>query len=175
MEGEVEVNRVAIFKRERKRIYMKNEEFWFWAVVKTVAGTAIACWCGVPSIVRGLVLLMCIDTVLGLWLAWRTHNLLSRKAWAGVTRKMATVFVVIAAYIVELHLPIFQFQAFSGGLTFGGIVAGFYFIGEILSILENSRLLGVPVPDFLVARLKKVQMELEMDKDEDKNDNYPKE
>lgn len=113
------------------------------AHLKTGLGVAMgaiaALWLSLGLSVQILVLLIALDLVTGMFVAWAGKRLDSATGWRGVSKKALTLGVVAAAAVVDpvIDLPLAEF------------VAGFYAAIEALSVLENAAVAGVPVPAFL--------------------------
>lgn len=92
-----------------------------------------------------LVIFMAIDYVSGLIVAGVFHNskktktgaLESRAGWKGLCRKGVTLLFVLVAYRLDLAL----------GLNYirDAVIIGFI-ANELISIVENAGLMGIPLP-----------------------------
>lgn len=97
-----------------------------------------------PVTIQVLLVVMLVDILLGFLRAFSQARLESGVALAGMTRKVGIILIVALAYYVgEIsNLP-------GVPVALGSLAAGFYIYQESLSILENSSVLGLPIPDFL--------------------------
>lgn len=103
--------------------------------------------------------------------AWINADLSSRIGVKGIVKKVCYLLVVIAAAVVDWLL--------ASGLQkigidikinylFGVIVAIWLIINELISILENLAIIGVPLPSFLTAIVHKLKVAVESNADKDK-------
>ena len=96
-----------------------------------------------------LIFCMAVDYVTGLIVAGVFHTsdktpgggLESRAGWKGLCRKGVTLLIVLVASRVDLAL----------GTSFvrDAVIVG-YIVNEVISIIENAGLMGVPIPEALV-------------------------
>ena len=92
--------------------------------------------------------LMIIDYITGLLIAgvWRKSNksesgaLESKAGWKGLCRKCMTLVFVLIAYRLDLALGTEYIR--------DAIVIGFI-VNEVLSIIENAGIMGLPLPKLL--------------------------
>ena len=95
---------------------------------------------------------MVIDYVTGLVVAGVFHmspksaggGLDSNAGWKGLVRKVATLVIVLIAHFVDLLI---------GTQYIRDAVVIAFIVNEILSILENCALMGVPIPKVLLRGL----------------------
>lgn len=95
-----------------------------------------------------LVIFMTIDYISGLLVAGVFHNskktktgaLESRAGWKGLCRKGVTLLFVLVAYRLDLAL----------GLNYirDAVIIGFI-ANELISIVENAGLMGIPLPNVI--------------------------
>lgn len=93
-----------------------------------------------------LMTFMCIDYVSGLIVAGVFHNskktengtLESRAGWKGLCRKGMTLLFVLIAYRLDLALDVTYIK---DTVTIG------FMANELISIVENAGLMGIPMPD----------------------------
>lgn len=96
-----------------------------------------------------LIFCMAVDYTMGMLVAGVFHKspktegggLESRAGWKGLCRKGVTLLIVLVASRVDLALG----TAFVRDAVIVGYVAN-----EVISIIENAGLMGVPIPDALV-------------------------
>ena len=96
-----------------------------------------------------LVTLILIDIFTGIAKAVYQRKLNSTKMWRGMTKKVGTFVIVAVANILDGVLK-------SGG-ALRGLVIGFYIATEGVSIIENWRKLGLPLPKKLIAVLEQLR------------------
>ena len=102
---------------------------------------------------------MLIDYASGMTKAWLAGELSSRVGLRGIVKKVGSLAVICVAAIVD-WLMISGLQRV--GITlkldycFGLIVTIWFIINECISILENLAAIGVPLPGFLTAMVKRL-------------------
>lgn len=112
----------------------------------------------VPLIVLGVV--MVIDYITGMTEAWSSGTLSSRVGIMGIIKKCGYLVAVIVAGVVDY---IIQTTAAGAGMNlqgvcfFGLLVTVWLILNECISILENLSEIGVPLPKFLVAVVKRLK------------------
>lgn len=115
-----------------------------------------------PVIVLGLVMLA--DYVSGLARAWIGKTLCSRVGIIGIVKKIAYLFAVAVAVVVDW---VIQTAAAKAGLELGGfylfglLVTIWLILNECISILENLAVIGVPLPAFLLKIVEKLKQTAE--------------
>ena len=118
---------------------------WICAVIGAAGGAVAAAFGGWSAGLTALVVCMAVDYATGLLAAGVFHvsrktphgGLESRAGWKGLARKAVTLLLVLAVCRLEAVL----------GVTYvrDAAVIGFC-ANEVLSIVENAALMGVPVP-----------------------------
>lgn len=96
-----------------------------------------------------LVICMGIDYATGLVVAWVFHaspksaggGYDSNAGWKGLIRKVATLAIILIAHFVDLLI---------GTQYIRDAVVVAFTVNEIMSILENCALMGVPIPQVLL-------------------------
>ena len=126
----------------------------------------------IPLII--LLIAMIIDYATGMTVAWQEHQLNSRIGIKGIIKKISYGGLVAVAMGVDWliwytanQMPTIEFGVQSS-FYFGALVCVWLIINEMISILENLKKLGVPMPVFLekiVNRLK-----ITVDGKDEKND-----
>lgn len=125
---------------------MNNLKSVLLAVTGVVSSAVSALLGGFDMSLVTLLIFMAIDYVTGLIVAGvfhksqksRTGALESRAGWKGLGRKGVTLLIVLVAARLDILL----------GVTFvrDGVVIA-YIVNELLSIVENAGLMGIPIPD----------------------------
>lgn len=118
------------------------------AVVGAVGGAVASAFGGWSAALTVLLICMGLDYVTGLIVAGVFHNspkspgggLESKAGWKGLCRKVGTLVVVLAAHYVDALLGIAYVR--------DAVVIAFA-VNELISILENAGLMGVPIPKVL--------------------------
>ena len=129
-----------------------------------VIGSFIASWFGGwDTGLATLVAFMCIDYVSGLVVAGVFHKsnktengaLESRAGWKGLCRKGMTLLFVLIAYRLDLAL----------GTTYirDAVVIGFM-ANELISIVENAGLMGIPMPTVITKAIEVLVKKAQADK-----------
>ena len=125
---------------------MKNYYCVIIGCLTAIATTLFGGWSGGLTT---LVIFMAIDFTTGLILAGVFHNsnkskngrLESNAGWKGICRKFATLAVVALAYRLDLLIG-------TNYLRDAVMIA--FCVNELISILENVGLMGVPIPQTLI-------------------------
>lgn len=121
----------------------------------------------VPLIVLGVV--MVVDYITGMTQAWISETLSSRVGVMGIIKKCGYLVAVIVAAVVDY---IIQTTAIGAGMDlhgvcfFGLLVVIWLILNECISILENLCEIGVPLPSFLMAIVKKLKKTTEKEGNE---------
>ena len=119
-----------------------------------------------------LSVLMLIDYVTGMASAWKAGTLNSAKGVAGILKKagyLAVIFCgasfdfIIAYYVNQIGI------ATTDTMFFGSLIAVWYCVNEILSILENASEFST-VPEWVRKRVEKIRGEIEPEKEGEMND-----
>ncbi len=100
-----------------------------------------------PSMVT-LLLLMAIDVVMGLMIAFSTKTLSSSTSRRGMMKKAATLLVIAATAALDPFVP---------NIALALVTTLFYLATEVLSIVENAGRLGIPIPQRLLDALHKLK------------------
>ena len=110
-----------------------------------VGGTVAAAFGGWDAAMITLVSMMVIDYLTGVLVAGVFHNspktengaLESKAGWKGLCRKGVTLLIVLVAARLDIIL--------GTGVIRDAVIIG-YIANEIISIIENAGLMGVPIP-----------------------------
>lgn len=94
---------------------------------------------------------MVLDILTGIAAAIGTKTLSSNVSWKGMMKKLATLFVVALAVLLEPIVP--------GHFPLGTGAAMAFIVTEALSVLENAGRLGVLPPFLLREALQKLQQD----------------
>lgn len=120
---------------------------WFGVAVAVAAGW----WLSLPFVWQVLLIAMLADLVTGSVVAIHNKTLSSRAAFMGFTRKVVTVILIlVASYAIQALISHPNDDAVTTAII------AFYVYTEVISIIENAALLGVPVPKFLRDTLSKL-------------------
>lgn len=135
---------VAIFHKVEPVIYALSTGFM------TATSFLLGGWTMSLSV---LTCLMVLDILTGTTKGFFTGGLRSRTMMEGLTRKFGVFVIIILAHFMDV-LKLSP-EGMEG--LYKTIVISFYCVVEILSILENLALMNVPLPGFIVNRLKQVR------------------
>jgi len=111
-----------------------------------------------------LVLFMVIDYISGFIVAAVFKNskksvtgaLESKAGWKGLSKKCMTLFFVLIAYRLDLLIGTDYIR--------DAVVIGFC-VNELISIIENAGLMGIPLPSVIVKALDVLKSKAEFDED----------
>ena len=68
----------------------------------------------------------------------------SRTGYKGLIKKVGILFTIVVANLTDLILELTIFRS---------AICMFFVMNELVSVLENIALLGVPIPEFLSSKL----------------------
>lgn len=97
-----------------------------------------------------LLILIAVDVITGIVCGLVHKNLSSRIGLVGLIKHSIVVLIIIAFKFIANEYNLVEYVT---------LLKTFYFIQYSISILENMYCLGIPVPNFLLVRLKEVQEE----------------
>jgi len=127
-----------------------------WAV-KTCGSTIAAVVCGWiggwDRLVSGLLLLVCMDFILGFARGWATDCISRIKIRRGLAKFFLYAAAILAASTLDGVLNA-KAEAFFFHIDFRAVMVMYLSINETLSILGHLRAFGVPLPKKLIQRLK---------------------
>ena len=87
---------------------------------------------------------MALDYVSGILKAFYLGEVSSKVGYKGLIKKVGILFTIVVANLTDVVL----------GLTiFRSAICMFFCMNELISVLENVSLLGVPIPPFLTDKL----------------------
>ena len=115
------------------------------ALIGIIGGACASLLGGWSTSLQYLMLAMIIDYISGLTVAGVSHNskktkngaLESRVGWKGLCRKIFTLSFIVIARGIDVYLGVDYVK--------NAVVIGF-FTNEVISIIENMGLMGVPMP-----------------------------
>ena len=114
---------------------------------------------------------MILDYATGSWAALSTGSWDSAVARAGLWHKLGSIVAMLVALLLDVALSAminygglgFELP-FTYKTAFLPLVAIWYIVTELGSIVENAAKLGAPVPKFLISSLKKLKDKTDEDK-----------
>jgi len=89
---------------------------------------------------KAILILIASDIGTGILNAIIHKKLTSKRSYVGMFKKVSIIAVIMMGFIIEEHLKI---------PNVGEMVCTFFIITESLSILENLKALGIPIPKIL--------------------------
>ena len=138
---------------------MKNDKSL--QAIMSAALAAFAVYMGalaVPIIV--LMVMMIIDYLSGMSVAWSEGTLSSRVGAKGIVKKVGYMALIVVAmgvdYLIYSGITAANIEV-GYNMWFGLLVAVWLIINEMISILENLSKLGVPIPEFLTRIIKRLK------------------
>lgn len=96
--------------------------------------------------------LMAIDFITGLLYAWSTETFKSKKMRSGLTKKVGEIAILVIGELFSYGMRI-------PPVIMAGISAYIIFM-EFMSIMENLKKMGVPIPGFISKVLNTVDLAL---------------
>ena len=120
---------------------MNSEVF----TAKALIALFLASILGVHPLFWALLVITVIDFATGFLAAYVKKELSANVCKQGVARKAVMFLLVGAATIVGKHVGHLTGGAVSE-LPLGQIVAAFYVVNEMLSVVENAGIVGLPIP-----------------------------
>ena len=124
-------------------------KIYFMAIVGAIGGFIAQLLGGWTTDLQTLVVFMLVDFAMGLALAifFKNSNksttgaLNSTSAWKGLCKKGITLLMVLVAHRIDITLGLEYIKTAT-------IIA--FIVVELISIIENAGLMGVPIPKVLV-------------------------
>lgn len=118
------------------------------SIIGVIGGTIASVFGGWNAALTTLVLFMVIDYISGLIVAGVFHasrktesgTLESRAGWKGLCRKGMTLLFVLIAYRLDLAIGVSYIR--------DTVIIGFI-ANELISIVENAGLMGIPLPSVI--------------------------
>ena len=86
-----------------------------------------------------LLFLQVVDIVTGVIAAWIEGKISSAASWVGMGKKVLVILAISMGAVLEPFV----------GLPLGKVVASYYLFTEAISITENLKRAGVPIPKAL--------------------------
>lgn len=121
---------------------------WICTIVGVAGAAATALFGGWDASLATLILFMAVDYLSGLIVAGVFHKskktdtgtLQSRAGWMGLCRKGMTLLFVLIGYRLDLAVGTHYIRE--------GVIIGFM-ANELISIVENAGLMGLPMPSVI--------------------------
>lgn len=129
----------------------------------------------VPIVMLCFVMIM--DYITGMAAAWRDGNLSSKKGAFGIAKKLLYLVAVCVGVVADwvIYSGLQAVNVSLGVSTFFGLLVTIWLVvNELISILENLKKIGVPLPKFLLSIVKKLKITTEnvgkSESEDEKND-----
>lgn len=127
--------------------------------------SALLCYLDIMAVpVIVLCAVMVLDYITGMVFAWKRKNLDSKKGVFGIIKKVCYLALVCVGMGVDWliysglrHVGI----AWDYTIFFGVVVTVWLVINELISILENLKKIGVPLPKFLLTVINRLKITTE--------------
>lgn len=116
----------------------------------------------VPIVMLCFVMIM--DYITGMAAAWRDGNLSSKKGAFGIAKKLLYLVAVCVGIVADwvIYSGLQAVNVSLGVSTFFGLLVTIWLVvNELISILENLKKIGVPLPKFLLSIVKKLKITTE--------------
>lgn len=131
----------------------------------SAAVAALVCYLDVMAVpVIVLCAVMVLDYITGMISAWKKKTLDSKKGVFGIVKKVCYLALVCVGMGVDwlIYSGLRQVGvAWDYTIFFGVVVTVWLVINELISILENLKKIGVPLPKFLVALINRLKITTE--------------
>ena len=122
------------------------QEFTFATIVGTIGGFVANLFGGWSADLITLIICMIVDYIMGIIIAGVLHKsqksqngaLSSSVGWVGLCRKGVILLIVLIAHRLDITLGVDYIKT--------AVIIGFI-TNEIISILENAGIMGVPLPN----------------------------
>ncbi len=115
---------------------------------------------GLDGFLYSLIVLMVVDYISGLLVAFNKKTLSSEIGAKGITKKVHMLLLVLVGNIIDTNI-------IGNGSTVRTAVIFFYIVNECISITENSANLGLPIPKKLLKILEQLEDEEEQRDEKD--------
>ena len=128
---------------------MKNEVALLFA---TIGGLLTFLIGPIDGFIYALLAFIILDYITGVLSALIAHNLSSKIGFKGLVKKVLILFLVSISNILDV-------QILHTGGTIRNAVICFFLANEGISLLENSKKMGLPIPNKLVDILENLKDE----------------
>lgn len=117
-------------------------KYLFQTIAAVVGSLATYLYGGWSALLGILLAFVAIDYITGVLAAGRQGELSSSVGFKGIARKIAIFALVAIAHLIDVGL--------GDGNMFRDAAIFFYLANELLSIIENTGAMGVPIPEILL-------------------------
>lgn len=130
-----------------------------WRIVFAIGGSFMTFLFGAWDVpLQILCVAVILDYLSGMLKAIYLGEVSSKVGYRGLVKKVGIFFVVVIAQMTDLLL---------GLLVFRSAICLFFSANEMISVLENVSMMGIPIPEVLKEKLAQVQTDSDSDNDED--------
>lgn len=131
----------------------------------SVLGSLVLSYMGMITVpIVMLCFVMIMDYITGMAAAWRDGNLSSKKGAFGIAKKLLYLVAVCVGIVADwvIYSGLQAVNVSLGVSTFFGLLVTIWLVvNELISILENLKKIGVPLPKFLLSIVKKLKITTE--------------
>lgn len=131
----------------------------------SVLGSLVLSYMGMITVpIVMLCFVMIMDYITGMAAAWRDGNLSSKKGAFGIAKKLLYLVAVCVGIVADwvIYSGLQAVNVSLGVSTFFGLLVTIWLVvNELISILENLKKIGVPLPKFLLSIVKKLKITAE--------------
>ena len=117
-------------------------KYFFQTVIAVIGSLSAYLWGGWSALLGILLAFVVIDYITGVLAAGHEGKLNSAVGFKGIGKKIGIFVLVAIAHLVDMAL--------GDGTLIRDAAIFFYIANELLSIIENAGVLGVPIPDILL-------------------------
>lgn len=135
---------------------MSKLEYYLKNIFTLVCGSLLALYGKWSILLQVLLVMVIVDYITGVLASGVQGRLRSSVGFRGISKKIFMFLLIAAAHQLDKVLGYVHY--FQHTVTF------FYIANELLSIMENGIILGVPIPDILKQALFKLKEKQDEDK-----------
>ena len=117
-------------------------KYFFQTAVAVIGSLSAYLWGGWSALLGILIAFVAIDYITGVLAAGHQGELSSSVGFKGIAKKIAIFALVAIAHLIDVGL--------GDGNIFRDAAIFFYLANELLSIIENVGVMGVPIPEILL-------------------------
>jgi len=134
-------------------MYINVNNLNLWDIIRWIGGGLAAVvtyvFGGADKWLLGLLIVVVLDYISGIIAAALSHELSSRKGFAGILKKVLIFCIVAVSHVVD--------SATGAGGVLRALTVGFLLANECISVLENAGRCGIPLPKKLIAVLEQLR------------------
>lgn len=131
------------------------DRLWIWVAYSFAV---ILGWlAGLHDAYHALLVLQALDIFTGMLVAWKTSTFRSAVGKAGIQRRIAAWVLIAAIAVVQTYTGLLPAPGDAKGMGVAEWAAVGMAFMEFTSVVENANMLGVSVPDWLLAAMDKAK------------------